>query len=40
MFQQLCKLTSQSSDDSTKNDRLEWDEYFMSIAHPLVNVYM
>ena len=27
MFRQLCKLTNQNLDD-----RLEWDEYFMSIA--------
>jgi len=29
MFQQLCKLTNQKE---TLDDRLNWDEYFMSIA--------
>ena len=32
MFQQLCQLTNQSNEEATKNDRFEWDEYFMSIA--------
>jgi len=32
MFQQLCQLTNQNSEDYTQKDRLEWDEYFMSIA--------
>jgi dCMP deaminase len=30
MFQQLCKLTNQK--EPYNNDRLDWDEYFMSIA--------
>jgi dCMP deaminase len=32
MFQQLCELTKQTSQTNLTNDRLEWDEYFMSIA--------
>ena len=32
MFQQLCQLTSQKNDTNVSKDRLEWDEYFMSIA--------
>lgn len=29
MFEQLCKLTNETN---VMNDRLNWDEYFMSIA--------
>ena len=32
MFQQLCELTKQTSQTDQLTDRLEWDEYFMSIA--------
>jgi dCMP deaminase len=32
MFQQLCQLTKQISNTNLTQDRLEWDEYFMSIA--------
>ena len=30
MFRELCKLTNQK--ETFNNDRLNWDEYFMSIA--------
>jgi len=33
MFHQLCQLiTNQTNEEYSNNDRLEWDEYFMSIA--------
>ncbi len=32
MFQQLCQLTKQPRQINLTNERLEWDEYFMSIA--------
>jgi dCMP deaminase len=33
MFQKLCQLiTNRSNEEYSNNNRLEWDEYFMSIA--------
>jgi dCMP deaminase len=32
MFKNLCQLISNNNSNSNSNSRLEWDEYFMSIA--------